>query len=41
MALDEIDLVPGARTITEALADQLDEPQTTVTSYGSGRATQS
>jgi Bacterial archaeo-eukaryotic release factor family 3 len=33
--LDEIDLIPGARTITEALGDQRTEPHLTVASYGS------
>lgn len=33
-ALEEIDLVPGARTITEALGDELTEPHLTVASYG-------
>jgi Bacterial archaeo-eukaryotic release factor family 3 len=33
-ALEEIDVVPGARTITEALGDQLTEPHLTVAAYG-------
>ena len=33
-ALEEIDLVPGVRTITEALGDELTEPHLTVASYG-------
>jgi hypothetical protein len=33
-ALEEIDLVPGARTITEALGDHLTKPHLTVASYG-------
>jgi hypothetical protein len=33
-ALEEIDLVPGARTITEALGAELTEPHLTVASYG-------
>jgi Bacterial archaeo-eukaryotic release factor family 3 len=33
-ALEERDLVPGARTITEALGDELTEPHLTVASYG-------
>jgi hypothetical protein len=33
--LSELDLVPGARTITEALGEELTEPHLTVASYGS------
>ena len=33
--LSEVDLVPGARTITEALGEELTEPHLTVASYGS------
>lgn len=32
--LEEIDLVPGARTIMEALGDELTDPHLTVASYG-------
>ena len=40
-ALEEIDLVPGARTITEALGHELTEPHLTVASYGgAGRVAQ-
>lgn len=36
-ALDEIDLAPGVpHTITEALGEELTEPQLTVSTYGSG-----
>ncbi|MCL4811919.1 MAG: hypothetical protein KJ061_05525 [Vicinamibacteraceae bacterium] len=33
-ALQEIDMAPGARTITEALGEELTEPHLTVASYG-------
>ena len=40
-ALEEIDVIPGARTITEALGDELTEPHLTVASYGrAGRIAQ-
>lgn len=39
-ALEELELVPGARTITEALGPELTEPHLTVASYGGSGAGQ-